>query len=67
MFSAPNPPPKLKDHPLSAIRDWLIQYICSYPPYVEGFSFIHKLKNCNAVMIIDPLKIIEESISQRIS
>jgi hypothetical protein len=32
---APHPTPKLEDHPLSAVRDCLIQYIRSYPPYLE--------------------------------
>jgi hypothetical protein len=27
---------KLEDHPLSALRDCRIQYICSNPPYPEA-------------------------------
>jgi len=32
-LSAPRPTPKLEDHPMSVVRDYIIQYIRSYPPY----------------------------------
>jgi len=35
---ATRPTPKLEDHSLSAVCEWLfIQYICSYPPYWRWF------------------------------
>jgi hypothetical protein len=33
----------------------LIQYIRSYPPYLEAVSSIHNLKMCHAVVTGDPL------------
>ena len=35
---APRPTPKLEDHPLSAVRDF-IQFIRSYPPYRRPFLY----------------------------
>jgi hypothetical protein len=32
----------------------LIQYICSYPPYLEAFSSIHNLRTRHAVVTRDP-------------
>ena len=32
-LSAPRPTPKLEDYPMSGVRDNIIQYIRSYPPY----------------------------------
>jgi hypothetical protein len=49
---AQHPTPKLEDHPLSAVRDF-IQYICSCTPYLEAFFSIHNLKLCHAVVTRD--------------
>jgi hypothetical protein len=46
---APRPTPKLEDHPL------LIQYIHSYPPYLEAVSSIRNLRTRHAAVTKDPL------------
>jgi hypothetical protein len=39
---APRPIPKLEDHPLSAVRDSLLN-ICGYPPYLEENEYSNTL------------------------
>jgi hypothetical protein len=52
---APRPTPKLEDHPLSAVST-AIQYIRSYPPYLETISSIRNLRTRHAVVTRDPTK-----------
>jgi hypothetical protein len=47
---APRPSPKLEDHPLSAVRDCFIEYIRSYPPYLEAAPFHRHLMTRHAVV-----------------
>jgi hypothetical protein len=49
---APRPNPKLEDHPMSAVRD-CIQYICSYPPYLEAVSSVRNLRMLHAVALVN--------------
>jgi hypothetical protein len=51
---APRPTPKLEDHPLSAVRDCLFQYIRSNPPYLEAVPSIRNLRTRHAVVTRDP-------------
>jgi hypothetical protein len=51
---APRPTPKLEDHPFVGCPWLLIQYIRSYPPYLEGISSIHNLRMRHAVVTRDP-------------
>jgi hypothetical protein len=41
--------------PLAGCLQMLIQCICSYPPYLESFSFVHNLWTNHAVVTWDPL------------
>jgi len=51
---SPMPTSKLENNPLPAVPQLLIQYIHSYPPYLEAFSSIHNLRMCHAVVTRDP-------------
>jgi hypothetical protein len=51
---APRPAPKLEDHPLVCFPQQLIQYIRSYPPYLEAVSSICNLRTCHAMVTRDP-------------
>jgi hypothetical protein len=53
-----NPPsdPQAGVTPLVGCPRLLIQYIRSYPPYMEAVSFIHNLRTRHAVVTRDPLK-----------
>jgi hypothetical protein len=46
---SPCPNPKLEGHPVGCLR-LLIQYIRSYPPYLEAVSYISNLRMCHAVV-----------------
>jgi hypothetical protein len=52
-----SPPPNLQagGPPLVGCPRLLIQYIHSYPPYLEAFSSIRNLRTCHAVVTRDPL------------
>jgi hypothetical protein len=51
---APRPTPKLEDHP-----PWqLIQYIRSYPPYLEAISSINNLRTRHALVTRDPANMV---------
>jgi hypothetical protein len=50
---SPTPNPKVWGPPLVGCNRLLIQYIRSYPPYLEGIS-IHNLRTRHAVVIRDP-------------
>jgi hypothetical protein len=43
--------PKLDGHPFSAFHDMLTQYVYSYPPYLEGTSFISNLRICHCMAL----------------
>ena len=47
---APRPTSKLENHPLSAVRELLIQYIRSYPAYWNARSSIRNLRTHHAVV-----------------
>jgi hypothetical protein len=49
----PHPTPKLEDHPIGSQR-LLIQYIRSYPPYLEAVSSIRNLRTRHALVTRDP-------------
>jgi hypothetical protein len=46
----PRPTPKLEDHPLTAV----LQYICGYPPYLEAVCSTRNLRTGHAVVTKDP-------------
>jgi hypothetical protein len=48
------PNPQVGGPPLVGCPQLLIQYICSYPPYLEGVSSIRNLRTCHAVVMGDP-------------
>jgi hypothetical protein len=43
--------------PLPRCSRLLIQYIRSYPPYLEAISSIHNLRTCSAMLTKDPFSI----------
>jgi hypothetical protein len=48
MLQAGGPPP-------AGCSQLLIQYICTYPPYLEAVSSIRNLRMCHTVVTRDPL------------
>jgi hypothetical protein len=50
------PTPRLENHPLLAVCDF-IQHIHSYPPYLEAFFSICNMRWFHALVIRDPLNI----------
>jgi hypothetical protein len=54
--------PKLEDHPLSAVPRLLIQYIHSFPPYLEAVSSIRNPRTCHAVVTVDSLNMIPSAV-----
>jgi len=58
----PRPSPKLEDHPLIGCLRLLIQYICSYPPYLKALSSILNLTTCHAVVTGAHQQGVDESI-----
>jgi hypothetical protein len=48
------PNPQAGGLPLVGFPRLLIQYICSYPPYLEAVSSIRNLRTRNAVVTRDP-------------
>jgi hypothetical protein len=51
---SPTPNPKAGGPPLVSCPRLLIQYIRSYPPYLEGVSSIRNLRTRHAVVTRDP-------------
>jgi hypothetical protein len=51
---APTPKPQAGWPPLVGCPQLLIQYIRSYPPYLEAVSSIHNLRTHHAVVTRDP-------------
>jgi hypothetical protein len=52
---SPLPNPQAGGPPIVDCPRLLIQYICSYPPYLEAFSSICKTRTRHAVLTVDPL------------
>jgi hypothetical protein len=52
---SPSPNPQAGGPPLVGCPRLLIQYICSFPPYLEAFSSICNLRTRHAVVTRDPL------------
>jgi hypothetical protein len=53
---SPPPNPQAGGLPPVGCPRLLIQYICSYSPYLKAVSSIRNLRKCHAVMTGDPLK-----------
>jgi hypothetical protein len=51
---APRPTPKLGDHPLSAVRDYLFNIFSSSSPKLESVSSIRSLRTGHAVVTRAP-------------
>jgi hypothetical protein len=55
--------PHIKERTLgNAPKNLLIQYIRSYPPYLEAVSSIHNLRTHHAMVTRDPPNMIAKSI-----
>jgi hypothetical protein len=63
---APCPTPKLEDQPAGCLQ-LLIQYIRSYPPYLEAVSSIHNLRTHCAMVTRDPPNMVYDNGYQRLS
>jgi hypothetical protein len=60
------PNPKSGGPPLVGCSRLLIQYIRSYPPYLEAVSSVQNLRTRNAVVIWDPLNMADQLTRGRI-
>jgi hypothetical protein len=60
------PNPKAGGPTLVSCLQLLIQYINSYPPYLEAVSF-HSMRTCHAMVTRDPLNMEEEEIGMAYS
>jgi hypothetical protein len=59
---SPLPNPQAGGPPLVGCPQLLIQYIHSYPPYLEAFSSIRNLSMCHAVVTRDPHNVVIDLI-----
>jgi hypothetical protein len=50
--------PQAEGPPSVSCPPLLIQYIRSYPPYLEAVSSIHNLRTCHVVVTRDPLNMV---------
>jgi hypothetical protein len=64
MFVAPPPIPKLEDHPLSAVRDCLLN-IFAATLHIGGRFSIRNLRTCHAVVTGIRLSIISTAFSRQ--
>jgi hypothetical protein len=53
-YLSPMPYPQAKGPPLVGCPRLFIQYIRSYPPYLEAISSIRNQRTCHAVVTSDP-------------